>query len=474
LLVSCSKDLEDLNENPNVPLTVTPDLLLPNIIRESVNQMVNENWSIGNIVMQHTAKIQFVNEDRYNWGVRDGVWNTYYAVLRDVNNVLIISEENSQKNYKAVGLIMKSWLFAVLTDLYGNVPYSDAIKAKDDLLFPVYESQENIYKGILADLKTANDIIGTSSEAVLGDILFGGDLDKWKKFANSLQFRYLMRISDRKDVSTDLKTIVENVAKYPIFESNDDNAQLTYTKSFPNQFPLHTSRVGSFDEFRLSKHLCDTLILLGDPRLKVFARPTAATIDTLDEYHVYSGIPNGLDDVTALTYNGGAQNISRIGSLFYEDAISETGLSVAKGTIMTYAELQFILAEAAQKGMISGNAQDFYEAGVSAAFSMFSCEMPADYLSNSNVAFDSDNALEQIGLQKWISFFFNGIEAWHDWKRTGIPAINPGPSNLNSDRVPVRFVYPLYEQSVNLENWHNAVEIQGADDINTKVWWDVD
>lgn len=472
-LSSCEKSLEEVNVNPNVPLEVTPDLLLPNVIRQTVNETMGENWSIGNIVVQHTAKIQFVNEDRYGWGVRDGMWNTFYSSLRDVNNILIISREKEQKNYEAVGLILKSWMFAMLTDLYGNVPYSEAIMAKEGNYFPVYDSQEAIYAGILADLKTANEIIGTSNEAVSGDILYGGKIANWKKFANSLRLRYLMRISDRKDVSAEMKQIIENPSTSPVFGSNADNAQLSYIKVFPNQFPLHTTRVGSFDEFRLSKHLGDTLLWLNDPRIKVFSRPTAST-EKLDEaQQLFAGVPNGLDDVTALTYNGGAQFISRVGKVFYEDAITDIGISVAKGNIMTYAELQFILAEAARKSLITGNAQTYYEEGIKAGFSMFAAELPAEYLSSPNVAYNNDNALEQIGLQKWIAFFFNGMEAWIDWRRTGIPSITPGPANLNNNKVPVRYVYPLSEQSLNEDNRKNAVEVQGPDDLNTRVWWDV-
>jgi len=236
---------------------------------------------------------------------------------------------------------------------------------------------------------------------------------------------------------------------------------------------LHTSRVGSFDEYRLSKHMEDTLKMFNDPRIKVFARPTAATQDSTEDKQVYAGIPNGLDDVTALTYLGGAQNISRVGKIYYEDAITETGIQVAKGNIMTYAELQFILAEAAQKGLIDGSAQTYYEAGVVAGFDLFATEMPADYLTSTYVAYNNEDALQQIGIQKWIAFFFNGLEAWSDWRRTGIPHINAGPSNLNNDKVPVRFIYPLSEQSLNSDNRNKAVAKQGTDDINTHVWFDI-
>jgi len=468
---SCDKNFEDINDDPYAILEVTPDLLLPTVIRGSVNQMVNEGWSIGNIVAQHTAKIQFVNEDRYIWGDRTGVWNTLYGNLRDVYNLYALSEAASFNNYKGVALVMKSWIFSVLTDTYGDVPYSEAIRGKtDDIHQPAYDPQEQIYAGILADLNTANELLGSTDEAINGDILFGGDIMAWRKLANSLQLRYLMRISGKRDVSADMSRILGDPAQYPVFQSNGDNATLEYLAEAPNQFPLHTARVGSFDEFRLSKNLGDRLLDFEDPRITVFARPTAASAGTANPEYV--GVPNGLSDVDALGYNGGVQNVSRIGALFYEDAITSRGRNVAKGYIMGYPELQFILAEAAQKGIIGGDAETYYKQGVAAAFEYVDTEMPADYLSRPGVAFQPANALQLIGTQKWIALFFTGLEAWFDWRRTNYPEIEAGPSNQNNDRVPVRFTYPLSEQSHNSANREAAVARQGADDINTKVWWD--
>ncbi len=469
--VSCDKDFENINDDPYAILEVTPDLLLPTVIRGSVNQVVNEGWSLGNIVVQHTAKIQFVNEDRYIWGDRSGIWNTMYGNLRDVYNLNKLSEASSFNNYKGIALVMKAWIFSVLTDTYGDVPYTEAIRGKTDGIHqPVYDPQEQIYTGMLADLNTANELLGSTDEAINGDILFGGDVMAWRKLANSLQLRYLMRISNRRDVTADFNRILGDPGQYPIFESNADNATLEYLPDAPNQFPLHTARVGSFDEFRLSKNLGDKLLAFEDPRIAVFARPTAASAGTANPEYV--GVPNGLSDVDALGYNGGVQNVSRIGSLYFEDAITSRGRNVAKGYLMAYPELQFILAEAAHKGIIAGDAKTYYDRGVSAAFAYFDTEMPADYLSRPGVAFQTAEALSLIGTQKWIALFFSGLEAWFDWRRTNYPEITAGPSNQNNDRVPVRFTYPLSEQSHNAANRNAAVERQGADDMNTNVWWD--
>jgi hypothetical protein len=474
LFNACDKDFEELNTNPNVPNTVTPDLLLPSIIRSTVNEVMGTSWGIGNIVIQQTAKIQFVNEDRYQWGEINGIWNTMYSNLRDVENVYTIAEKAGQSNYMGISLVMKSWMMSLVTDSYGDVPYSQATQGKSKVYFPQYDTQESIYNGILADLQRASELLGSTPEVVQGDILYGGNTSKWKKLANSLRLRYLMRISNKRNVSADMQAILSNTAANPVFTGNDDNAALQYLPTVPNQFPLYTSRIGSVNEFRLSKSMADKLKEYNDPRIEVFARPTPASSGTANP--VYVGVPNGLDDNAALQYNGGANFMSRIGSAYYIDGFgtpSQNERDIARGIIMTYAELQFILAEAAQKGLITtGTAKEYYENGIKASFSYFKQEIPAGYLEQSGVKYDNATALQQIGTQKWIALFYSGLEAWFDWRRTGFPALTPGPANVNGDRIPVRFIYPGFEFSLNQANVEAAVARQGPNDINTKVWWD--
>jgi hypothetical protein len=474
LLNACDKDFEELNTNPNVPNAVTPDLLLPNIIRSTVNEVMGTSWGIGNIVTQQTAKIQFVNEDRYQWGEQNGIWNTMYTNLRDVQNVYTIAERTGQSNYMGIALVMKSWMMSLVTDAYGDVPYTEATQGKTGVYFPKYDTQESIYAGILADLQRANELLGSTPETVRGDILYEGKTDKWKKLANSLRLRYLMRISNKRNVGADMQAILGNPAANPVFAGNDDNAALLYLPTVPNQFPLYTSRIGSVNEFRLSKTMADKLQEYNDPRIRVFARPTPASAGTANPQYV--GVPNGLDDNAALQYNGGANFMSRIGSAYYIDGFgtpSQNDREIARGIIMTYAELQFILAEAAQRGLIStGAAKSYYENGIKASFNFYKLEVPAGYLEQPGVAFSSAIALQQIGTQKWIALFYSGLEAWFDWRRTGFPALTPGPANVNGDQIPVRFIYPGFEFSLNKENVEAAVARQGANDINTKVWWD--
>ncbi|MBT1704616.1 SusD/RagB family nutrient-binding outer membrane lipoprotein [Chryseosolibacter indicus] len=476
VVLGCTGDFEEINTNPNSPLATQPALLLPGIERDMIHAVLGEAWSIGNVVIQHTAKNQFVNEDRYLWGELNTIWNAVYDNMRDINNIVKQAEVSNQPNFRGVALVLRSWMFSLVTDSYGDVPYTQAMNGKEGIFFPEYDPQQKIYEGILNDLKEANTLLAGAIN-INGDVIYGGDVKKWRQLANSLRLRYLMRISDQVDVRAEMQEIVNDPVAYPLFTGNADHAVYSFQANSPDQFPLFTARIGSFNEFRASKALTDKLIALADNRLYIFTRPTPvteATASTSDD--VYVGVPNGLDDVAALEYNGGPEFQSRIGPLFFEQATSPKGIEIAKGVIMTYAELQFILAEAREKEFITtGTAEAYYLNGINASFSFYGLTASPTYLLQSEVAYTGtrEEKLEKIGTQKWISLFFQGLEAWFDWRRTGYPKLQPGVDNQNDDRIPVRFIYPLIEQSLNADNRTIAVNRQGPDDINSRVWWDV-
>lgn len=490
-ITSCTKDFRETNTDGNNPTGVTPDLLLSGVIRNMMNQQVSDAWGIGNLVAQYHAKIQFVNEDRYLWNEQNGIWNAVYGNYRNLQNIFISVQADAKSPYLGVGLILKSWMFSLATDAYGDVPYTDAGKAKTDGVYTtVYDKQENIYTSLLSDLKKANEQLATANTGLSGDIMFGGGTTgilKWRRLANSLRLRLLMRISAKRNVNADIQAILNDPTNNPIFTSNADNAELKYLAAAPNQWPLYGSRVGSFDEIRVSKTLSDRLTALGDTRLNVFGRPSQSSVTSGNPRVL--GVPNGLDDVAALNFNGGPQGVSRVGYTFACLVCNDPGQAVAdpaapRGILMTFAELQFILAEAREKGIIStGNADTYYSNGIIANFDYWrtlvpasynlNIAMPAGYLTQTAVAFTGTQTekLEKIALQKWVALYFNGLEAWFDWRRTGMPSIVPGPSNLNGNRVPVRYIYPLSEQSLNSVNRLKAVAAQGGtDDLNTKMW----
>lgn len=209
ILASCTGDFDEINSNPNLPETVTPDLLLSGVERDMMGSLLGETWGIGNVVIQHTAKNQFVNEDRYLWGELNSVWNAVFDNMRDVRSMIALAEETGENNYKGVALILRAWMFSLASDCYGDIPFSEATQAKEEgVYYPHYDTQEEIYNGILADLAEANSLLNGALN-VKGDIIFTGDVSKWRKLANSLRIRYLMRISDRKSVGADITTILD-------------------------------------------------------------------------------------------------------------------------------------------------------------------------------------------------------------------------------------------------------------------------
>lgn len=502
LLVSataCDKDFEEVNTNPNNPESVSPSLLLPTVIRNSVNEMAAKAWGYGNVVMQYTAKIQFTNEDRYNWGPEGNPYETFYNSLRDINNIIVLSQESGQNNYIGIAKVIKSYMYSFMTDAYGDLPYTEATSAKEGINYPEFDRQEIIYQRILSELEEANSLIGSTTENVEGDILFQGDLMKWRKFANSLRLRLHMRLSDRIDPSVAMQEILANPEAHPIIESNEENAALQYLSDVPNQHDLYTTRAGSFDEYRLSKHMEDVLKNYNDPRLFAYAQPTTASdAGMVGDPSDYSGVPNGLADESALEYSpsgdpskGGSNYLSRAGLLFSCSACSSLASPIGyQAIIISYSEVQFVLAEAREKGIINiGDAETYYLNGIKGSFNYYEARLrvanlnpiadvvqsPANYYVQPEVVYAGTNMekLEKIGMQKWLSLYFNGMEAWYDWRRTGIPSITPGPAAF-VPTVPVRFMYPTSVQALNKENYDIAIDNQGEDRITTRVWWDVD
>ncbi|MEY3560257.1 MAG: hypothetical protein RIS12_690 [Bacteroidota bacterium] len=490
LFTSCTKNFREINTDRNNPTAVTSDLLLSGIISSTLNNQVGEAWSIGNLVVQYNAKIQFVNEDRYGWAELNSIWNNVYGNYRNLQNIFTQVGSNTASPYYGVSLILKSWMFSLVADAYGDAPYSQAGKGKTDAAYqPVYDKQEDIYTGILADLKKANEVLATASGPFSGDLIYGGGpsaIIKWRRLANSLRLRYLLRLSKQKSVSSEMQAILNDPINNPIFTGNLDNAELKYLAAAPNQWPLYGTRVGSFDEIRLSKTFSDRLTALNDSRIRVFGRPTQNSVTAGTP--VIQGIPNGLSDVAALAFNGGPQNVSRVGYTFACLVCNDPGQAAPipdapRGLLMTYAELQFILAEARQRNFITtGTAATYYNQGIAANFSYWQSVVPAaynlqiamppGYMTQPAVELTGTNTeiLSKIALQKWIALYFNGLEAWFDWKRTGLPEIVPGPGNLNNNLVPVRFIYPISEQALNATNRAAAVQRQGADNINTRTW----
>lgn len=501
--LGCTEDFEQINQNPNFPEQASPELLLPGVMRQMAYNWGDQGWEEGFTVVQYGARLQFTSGDRYNWSPTDDPYFDAYDGMRDIANILSDTKENpDQQNYYGVALIIKSWIYSYLTDAYGDVPYLNATKGiSDDNSTPEFTPQQEIYSGILADLKSANEIL-TGLDNISGDILYGGDVLKWRKFANSLRLRLLMRISnvDNATALAGMNEIANDTDTYPIFEGNVDNAALQWNSDNPQ--PKFDTRSGSFDEVRLSLTLETRLKALNDRRLIVYAQPTSASgqgiySENMDDY---VGMPNGLDDADALAYSpsgnpteAGSNFISRLGVLLTCRACDEENASptASQTIIMDFAELQFILAEARERDFITlGDAEQYYENGIRASFEYYTDRITAGgwneiatdlqsfdldgYIAQADVVYTGTTTekLEKLSFQKWIALFYTGFEAWSDWRRTGMPEIVPGKDAANDGKVPVRFLYPNDVKSTNNANYQEAVNQMGGDNLNTRLWWD--
>ncbi len=462
-MVACTKDFEEINENPNSPVQIEPEFLLSNVISVAADQNTyNQGFRLSNYLTQFAASVEFERIDRYEMGSNADYWNTLYGLLNDLESIK--TNEKTNAAYNAVSDILRSYLFSQLTDMWGDVPYSEALQAKSGNYTPKYDTQEAIYTdpntGILAVLANAAATLKTTSGKIRGDILFNNDLNQWVKFANALRVRYYLRISKR---ITDFTALQALSTSTDIMQSNADNAVLPYLSSAPNQFPMSNASLGLYQEHRMTLTVDSILKAWDDPRVNVLYKPTEASV--LAGTPEFKGLLNGQSRETIAAKGIKGDEISLFGAIFRD---VPNGIDAQ---FMQYAELQFALAEAVERGYISGNAQQFYEEGIRASFEYYQVTMPTDYLTRTNVAYGTDN-LTKILTQKWLMLNTNGHEAWFNIRRTGIPALTPGPDNFNNDQYPVRYLYPENEQATNAVNLGEAISRLGGNTINSKVWWE--
>ena len=461
---SCTDDFESINENPNSPQNVGPQFLLANVISVEADQNAfYQGFRLANYLAQFAASVEFERIDRYEMGTNSEYWNTIFRLLTDIESMK--NAEGSNEAYAAVGNIMQSYMFSQLTDLWGDVPYTDALKALDGQFTPKYDTQESIYTdpetGILAVLEQSATTLGNTNTSIQGDVMFSGDLDKWVRFANSLRLRYLLRISKR---LTDFSALQALADSGNLMESNEQNAVVTYLGAAPNQYPLVNSSLGLYLEHRMTQTVDSVISLWNDPRVTVLYKPTEVSVQAgMPEY---KGLLNGQDRETISASNINLDDISAFGSIFREvpDGVD--------AQFMQYSEVQFALAEAAERGYITGDVETYYQNGISASFAYYGVALPDDYFTREAVALTGTDNLNKILTQKWLSLISNGHEAWFNIRRTGIPNLKPGPDNLNNDRYPVRYFYPESEQATNSVNYAEAAERIGGDDINSKGWWE--
>jgi len=463
-LSACTRNFEEINTNPNAPEQVNPQFLLSNILYNSANNSAVDAWNAGNFLAQLTARFDFNEIDRYDLRTNTELWNATYLLLKDVQSLSELSA-NDNPVYQGVSKVMQAYLISTLTDLWGDVPYSEALQGASTQNFtPRYDTQEQIYTGENGILDLLRDavVIFEDNEGgipISGDIMFNGNVDKWIRFANSLRIRYLLRISKRVSIATEMNDILTGGR---IMQSNADNALIPYLSTAPNQWFVHNIRLGDYGNVRMTTTIDSVLKAFDDPRITTFFKPTVASENTGNP--VYTGIPNGLGPESRNDYD--LSEVSLLGSIFRDvpdgvDAI-----------FMLYSELQFALAEAAHLNLIAGTPDAYYHEGIQASFDYYDTPMPTDYLNRTEVLISTHDPYTKIMTQKWLASMLVGYEGWFNFRRTGLPALQPSKDNTNNDLIPVRYRYPDSEQAVNPINYQEAVTRMGGDTYNIQAWWE--
>lgn len=510
------ESLDEVNENPNgvSPSNANVNMLMPTVLVGVGQNIVNLGYQDIAGVVQHTQKDGwFSGHNSYEWGPSD--WTNWYSILRTNEFLIRKSTETGSDFHKAVGLTMKSLIFGMVTDLWGDAPYTNALKGDSpgvEFQFPSYDSQEIIYKGIIADLKTASGIFATGNNTgVIAqyDVYYGGNAARWEKFTNSLLLRYYLRVSDK--LPELAKAGIEEVYRTGNFISDpSEDAVMAYIgASASDSWPTAASYdAGSnFRRLKPANTLLDPMLETNDPRVKVWFREvhcqwvedltlTTATDPFIrkngviqqgvrslgDEEYVkqiaagnkftrhynpdilgykldtrkYVGLPTGLVDPSAHNLNPTpGQQLENQHASQLSDLYRQAKADLLKSRIISAAETHFILAEAALKGYAVGSASAHYNEGVRASLKTWGVESSYnDFIANPKVAFNG--TLKQIIEQKWIASWTSASEAWFDYKRTGLPEFEVGPASAEPV-MPVRLPYGNNEINFNNEEVTDAV-----------------
>jgi hypothetical protein len=461
------KDFEELQLDPNRPVQAQPGLLLTNI-ETNVFEVIDVNAMLASRMIVFTDGA--AAEQYYSWQRNDF---DDYNDLRQISKMVEEAQRTEQPNYEAWALFLKSVVILELTKLYGDVPYSEALQATDNIFKPAYDLQQDIYAQVLTDLEAANTTLDVDGGSIAGDVIYGGDLRKWKKLINSYALRVLMSLSLKEgntalNVKSRFKAIVDDPAGHPIFTSNEDNAALAFVDKVDNRYP-YLNNNNFKTAYYMEESFVNLLKGLEDPRLFTFAdpMPDGAGLPE-DDFDAYGGL-DGSAPLATNTNRLVDGEASRADARYYSDPVNEPSV------LMGYAELEFTLAEAAARGWITSDPAEHYENGIRASMSFYnlSSDDQDDYLANPDVAYSAADGIEMIVTQKYINFFMNGgWEAFYNHLRTGFPEFAvDGGGVLNDEQVPKRWMYPTLELQLNGDNVTDAIDRQYVEDNINGVMW---
>lgn len=479
-LVTCTEDFGEINTNPNEPDNIDPSLQLSYVFNRAASERFDQ-WR-GNLIYCSIWVQQLSGPwetDRYITANEDwlSAWwnNSYQRVGKDLIDLIRKTEEGS--NLRSIATIFKVFFFQRLTDMYGDIPYAEANRGAE-FPQPKFDRQEDIYNDFIAELTEAiNNLDETGDPIGNADIIFQGDISRWRKFGNALLLRIAMRISN---VAPELaEATAKQAVEGGVMTSNEDIAYVTFSGS--NVDGPNANGVSEvFQDFGVTGHLfrysdefVDLIINNDDPREENLMETykNDGTIDNSVGSGNHLGRPNGIDP--------GNDDF-----VFAQPNREVMVTYNAPAIYMSFAEVEFLRAEAIYLGWIDGDARQAYESGVFAAckhLELYPNASPIsdndilDYLEENGVEYEEDEALELIHTQKWIALIFDGFEAYANYRRSGFPDLSPGlASGESGGEIPRRLRYPIQERVNNMDNYEEAVaRMPDGDQLTSRMWWDV-
>ncbi|MFP4505468.1 MAG: SusD/RagB family nutrient-binding outer membrane lipoprotein [Cyclobacteriaceae bacterium] len=493
--VACDSGFDEMNTNQTEATNVDPAFQLNNaIINMSYpgSILVYEMGIVQQIVSPNSGVLVGANFNQDNRESTEDMWVNYYRnVIRSTRDIISQVENNPERsNLLQMTRILQAHAFMMLTDTYGDIPYFEGGKAfTDQNFFPAYDAQEDIYADIISELSQATDALNASADTESADVMFGGDIDLWKKYGHSLLLRAGMRLS--KVAPNTAQQVVQQAYQGGVMVSNDDNAMIRHDANYVNG-PGLTLNATEANNFYLAAPFVDHLKNTNDPRLRSIAVTYVGAASGPEQKPgpdgngssdpaIQVGMPMGNNDETA------RQAAAALGLVsFYEFAQADRS-RIAKQTapmfLVTAAQTQLLLAEAASRGWINASAEELYENGVRLHMEQMAMYDPLSSVPEAEITaylnanpYAEADALEQINTQYWIASFFNGPEAFANFRRSGFPALapNPFPNQDISGEFIRRLTFPATEIAVNTNNVSAAISRMGPDNLDTRVWWDTE
>jgi hypothetical protein len=458
-----------MNIDPNNIDRVVPGSLMAPLIYDMATFSSNRNydftWQLMQIGFPYPATAVGVHRYDITPTAGNGTWNKCYTWLRSIKEMEESAESSGQPIYLAVSKTLEAYTVGMLTDAFGDVPYSEAIKLDEGISLPKFDEQQEIYQTLVNKLEEANEIYSSAEGGMTGnDILYGNEKENWQKFNNSLLMRLLLRTSKKSEMDSynRLKSIIDNPTKYPIFTSNADAAILEVSGLSPFEYAWGRRQDYTLNETK-AEFFVEMLNDLEDPRRRFFMS-NANTIPPGSDLG-YKGIPAAHDPVATFTFTPSIPNPDLM--------VPATLGTIVHEIIMPYAEVEFIKSEVYLHFGETNNAEEAYKKGTIAAITQWvGISAPADsYFDNTFAEFDG--TLERIMTQKYLALYMCDYQQWFEYRRTGFPVLPKTPYMLHDGEMPKRFMYHDKLSITNPENYKDAVSrLEDGDSPMSRVWWE--